>query len=315
MRLSRCALERSPANALRTPGNALHLLPLVQMKYRHAYHAGNFADVHKHVTLLALLAALKRKDKGFLYLETHAGRGAYDLSDSAPESAAGITRLAGADCVAEELRHYLARVGHLRRQRGAARLYPGSPWLAAGELRAQDRAVLIERLPAQARALEKSLAEFSGQRRVRVDSGDGYERLRAALPPTERRGLVFIDPPYEESRLDLQRAQTACLDALRRFPTGVVAIWYPIKDERTGAGWQAGLARDTGREMLLAELWLYPRDSRVALNGSGMLIVNPPYRMDESMRSWLAEMHRHLDAGHGGGSAIHRVAPGRVAPG
>ncbi len=280
------------------------------MKYRHAHHAGNFADVHKHVTLLALLAALKRKDKGFLYLETHAGRGVYDLSDSAAEAAAGIMRLASDGCVAEELRHYLACVAQLRRQWSSARLYPGSPWLAAGELRAQDRAVLIERLPAQARALEKSLAALCGQRRIRIDSGDGFEQMRAALPPPERRGLVFIDPPYEESRRDLERVRTACCDALRRFPTGVLAIWYPIKDERTGAGWQAGLARDIGREVLLGELWLYPRDSRVALNGSGMLIVNPPYRMEEGMGSWLAELHRHLDAGHGGGTAIRRVAPG-----
>jgi 23S rRNA (adenine2030-N6)-methyltransferase len=280
------------------------------MKYRHAHHAGNFADVHKHVTLLGLLAALKRKDKGFLYLETHAGRGVYDLSESAAEAEAGIRRLAGAECAAEQLRHYLARVAQLRRQRGSERLYPGSPWLAAGELRTQDRAVLIECLPAQARALERSLAEFSGQRRIRIDTGDGFERLRAALPPPERRGLVFIDPPYEESRRDLERAQEACADALRRFPTAVVAIWYPIKDEPAGGGWQARLARDVGRQMLLGELWLYPRDSRAALNGSGMLIVNPPYRMEENMESWLAQLHRHLDAGHGGGTLIRRVAPG-----
>lgn len=283
------------------------------MKYRHAHHAGNFADVHKHVTLLALLAALKRKDKGFLYLETHAGRGVYDLRDSAAEAAGGITRLtgaAGAAATAGELRHYLTRVAQLRRQCGSTRLYPGSPWLAAGELRAQDRAVLIERLPAEARMLERSLAAVCGQRRIRIDTGDGFELLRAALPPPERRGLVFIDPPYEESLRDLARAQAACLDALRRFPTGVVAIWYPIKDERTGAGWQAALARDAGRQTLLAECWLYPRDSRVALNGSGMLIVNPPYRLEESMRIWLAQLHRYLDAGHDGGTEIQRLAPG-----
>lgn len=274
------------------------------MKYRHTRHAGNFADVHKHVTLLALLAALKRKEKGFLYLETHAGRGVYDLSDSAVEAAGGIARLTSADCVAEELRHYLARVEQLRRESGSARLYPGSPWLAAGELRAQDRAMLIEWLPAERRALEKSLAEVSRRRRIRLDTGDGFERLRAALPPPERRGLIFIDPPYEESRQDFERARAACVDALRRFPTAVLAIWYPIKDEPSGGPWQAGLARDAGRQMLLAELWLYPRDSRVALNGSGMLIVNPPYRMEESMGSWLAELHRHLDAGHGGGTTV-----------
>lgn len=278
------------------------------MKYRHAYHAGNFADVHKHVTLLALLAALKRKDKGFLYLETHSGRGVYDLSDSAAEAAVGITRLVGAACDAAQLRYYLARVAELRRAAGSQRLYPGSAWLAASELRAQDRAVFTEWQPAEARALERSLAEIPGNRRVQVDSGDGFAKLRAALPPLERRALIFIDPPYEDPRSDFEQARTAVAQALRRFPTGVLAIWYPIKDDRIAAAWHSDLAREVQREALLAELWLYPRDSRVALNGSGLLIVNPPYRLQEAMEPWLAELHRHLDAGHGGGATIRALA-------
>ena len=277
------------------------------MKYRHSRHAGNFADVHKHVTLLALIAALERKDKGFLYLETHSGRGRYDLADSAAEASAGILRLQGAACAAGELRHYLDRVAQLRRESGAARLYPGSPWLAANELRAQDRAVFTEWQPAEARALEKSLAASGARARIQVDTGDGFERLRAALPPRERRGLVFIDPPYEDTRGDFDRSRAAVSEVLRRFPTGVLAIWYPIKDERATAAWQAGLAREVDRETLLAELWLYPRDSRAALNGSGMLIVNPPYRLEETMGSWLAELYRHLDAGHGGGTRIRHL--------
>ncbi len=276
------------------------------MKYRHAHHAGNFADVHKHVTLLALLAALKRKDKGFLYLETHSGRGTYDLSDSVAESSAGISRLTAAKCAAPELRHYLARVAELRRH-GGARFYPGSPWLAASELRAQDRAVFTEWQPAEARALERSLATIPAHPRIQVDTGDGYARLRAALPPIERRGLILIDPPYEDTWDDFERSRMAVSDALRRFPTGVLAIWYPIKDERATAAWQGALAREAARESLLAELWLYPRDSQVALNGSGLLIVNPPYQLEEAMRSWLAELHRHLDAGHGGGTTIRRL--------
>ena len=276
------------------------------MKYRHAHHAGNFADVHKHVTLLALLAALKRKDKGFLYLETHSGRGTYDLSDSAAESSAGISRLAAAECAAPELRHYLARVAQLRRQ-GGSRLYPGSPWFAASELRSQDRAVFTEWQPPEARALERALAAIPGHPRIQVDTGDGYTRLRAALPPIERRGLILIDPPYEDTWDDFERSRVAASDALRRFPTGVLAIWYPIKDERATAAWHDALAREAGRELLLAELWLYRRDSRVALNGSGLLIVNPPYQLEEGMRSWLAELYRHLDAGHGGGTSIRRL--------
>ncbi len=291
-----------------------YLLLFMRMKYRHTHHAGNFADVHKHVTLLALLAALKRKDKGFLYLETHSGRGVYDLSDSAAEASAGITRLTTEECVATELRHYLARVAELRRSVGSARLYPGSPWLAVSELRAQDRAVLTEWQPSEARALERSLKEIPGHPRVQVVTGDGFLGLRAALPPIERRALIFIDPPYEDRRSDFERSRAALCEAQRRFPTGVLAIWYPVKDERVAAAWQADLARDVGREALLAELWLYPRDSRVALNGSGLLILNPPYRLEESMGSWLAELHRHLDAGHGGGTMIRRLTQS-IVPG
>ena len=323
------------------------------MKYRHEYHAGNFADVHKHVTLLALLTALQRKDKGFLYLETHAGRGAYDLSGPSGESASGIGRLEaryrspGAEqSVPQEIRHYLERVELLRRERGEPRFYPGSPLLAASELRPVDRAVLIERQPAEARALARALsAQAQGRARppqvaesrakttlfdrdgagpgrspdpalaetrarppqVALETADGFERLRAWLPPRERRGLTFIDPPYEESRQDFERTRHAAAEALRRFRTGLVAVWYPIKDERHTAAWHAALAAGLDCAMLAAELSLYPRDSRVALNGSGMLILNPPYQLAERMAIWLPQLHACLDLGHGGGASVRQL--------
>jgi 23S rRNA (adenine2030-N6)-methyltransferase len=315
------------------------------LKYRHEHHAGNFADVHKHVTLLALLAALRRKDKGFLYLETHAGRGAYDISGTSGESASGIGRLEthrppqGAEsCAAEEVRHYLARVELLRCERGEPRLYPGSPLLAASELRTVDRAVFVESLPAEARALERALSgqaqgrarppQVAGSRaetalfdrdgagpgrspdpalNVTIQTGDGFELLRAWLPPRERRGLTFIDPPYEESRLDFERTRHAAAEALRRFHTGVVAVWYPIKDERDTAAWHAALASELDCGLLAAELSLYPRDSRVALNGSGMLILNPPFQLAERMAIWLPQLHACLDAGHGGGASVRQL--------
>jgi len=283
------------------------------VKYRHTHHAGNFADVHKHVTLLALLGALRRKDKGFLYLETHAGRGAYDLSGPPGESATGIGRLESAGNAdwrsgAQELKDYGERVESLRRERGEARLYPGSPLLAVSELRPQDRAVLIEQLPPEARALEKVLPHSgAGAQRIRIETGDGFERLRAWLPPRERRGLTFIDPPYEESRQDFERARQAAAEALRRFHTGIVAIWYPIKDERDTAAWHAALTGELDCELLAAELSLYPPDSRVALNGSGMLILNPPYQLAERMQIWLPQLHARLDLGHGGGTSVRRL--------
>jgi 23S rRNA (adenine2030-N6)-methyltransferase len=290
------------------------------VKYRHAHHAGNFADVHKHVTLLALLAALKRKDKGFFYLETHAGRGAYELAGAQGEAAGGIGRFeSGASAPwragAEELRNYGERVELLRRERGEPRLYPGSPLLAASELRPVDRAVWIELLPADARALERALPHSGAwTERLRVESGDGFERMRAWLPPRERRGLTLIDPPYEESRQDFDRARRAAAEALRRFHTGVVAIWYPIKDERDTAVWQAALAADLDCDLLAAELSLYPRDSRVALNGSGMLILNPPYQLAERMDVWLPQLHACLDLGHGGGASVRRLKEASAGP-
>jgi 23S rRNA (adenine2030-N6)-methyltransferase len=280
------------------------------MKYRHSFHAGNFADVHKHVTLLALLAALQRKEKGFLYFDTHSGRGAYDLSQAGAEAAGGVGRLSDTANTSEELRRYLQRLSEFRTQQGNARAYPGSPLLAASELRPQDRAIFAEIQPVEARALELALA---GNPRVRVERGDGFELLRAFLPPVERRGLTLIDPAYEETSRDFERVSAAIVEALRRFRTGVIAAWYPIKDEREITAWQAGLSRTVDGETLVAELWLYPRDSRVSLNGSGLLIVNPPYLLAERMRVWLPELQAQLahglDAGQAGGTSIRTLAP------
>ncbi|MEJ0036354.1 MAG: 23S rRNA (adenine(2030)-N(6))-methyltransferase RlmJ [Gammaproteobacteria bacterium] len=272
------------------------------MKYRHSYHAGNFADVHKHVAVLALLAALARKDKGFLYFETHAGSGDYTTSD---EADAGITKLAGARFQSEELRVYKAAVDAFRKGR-SPRAYPGSPILAAGALRPQDRGIAVEILPPEARALERALGPGSP---MRVHTGDGFERLRAALPPAERRGLVLIDPPFEETRQDFERVGAMIADSLRRFESGVYCAWYPIKEERDIASWKAGLVRALNREVLFSELWIYPRDSRVGLNGSGLAIVNAPYQIDERMKVWMPELSGALDAGKAGGSSVETVRP------
>lgn len=273
-----------------------------------------------------MLSALQRKEKGFFYLETHAGRGAYDLSQGGVEAEGGVARFSATTNNSEELQRYATRLEEYRAREGSRRAYPGSPLLAASELRPQDRATLVELVPAEARALELAVADNS---HVRVEQGDGFDRLRAWLPPAERRGLTFIDPPYEETSRDFERVTGAIVEALRRFPTGVIAAWYPVKEERDIATWQAGLARDldgpTNRgptnqqsahrcETLVAELWLYPRDSRVGLNGSGMLIVNPPYLLAERMRVWLPELQAQLDraalpTGQAGGTSIRVLTP------
>ena len=288
------------------------------MKYRHSFHAGNFADVHKHVALLALLHALKRKAKGFQYLDTHAGRGSYDLSGAAGEAAGGIGRFLQAQHAAPELREYAALVTQFRTAAGRGHLYPGSPLIAASELRAQDRAVMIELQGAEAHALEEELATLGRVRgevlNARVERGDGWSRLRAYLPPPERRGLTLLDPPYEDTQRDFSQLTAALAEAVRRFPTGVLALWYPIKDERAIAPWHAAClralqdARLLPLEVLASELWLYPRDSRVALNGSGLLIVNPPWLTLERMQVWLRELQTCLATGPGGGSSVRMLS-------
>ena len=283
------------------------------MKYRHSFHAGNFADVHKHIALLALLRALKKKDKGFLYLETHAGRGSYDLSGVPAEAAGGVGRFLEAQHEASELREYAALIAALRAQTARRHLYPGSPLIAAAELRAQDRAVFIELQGAEAHALEQALATLTqapdAKPSPRVERGDGFLLLKAFLPPPERRGLTFIDPPYEETQ-DFRAVTAAIVEATRRFPTGVLAAWYPIKDQRTIGPWQSECLRALRAALALppavlaSELWLYPRDSRVALNGSGLLIVNPPWLTLERMQVWLPELRATLAVSADGGSSV-----------
>lgn len=282
------------------------------MKYRHAFHAGNFADVHKHVTLLSLIAALQRKPRGFLGVDTHAGAGLYRLEGAAArktrEAAAGIGRLERATVQAEELREYLALIAEIRAAAGDRELYPGSPLLSARRLRAEDRLIAIEMDVVEATALEQCIGAMA---RVRVERGDGFAGLKACLPPTERRGLVLIDPPYEEGGLDFRQVTTAMADGLQRFETGVYCAWYPIKDRRDTDRWRAGLAARLAREILYAELWLHPTDSAAGLNGSGMIIVNPPWQLAERMRVWLPELESLLRIGSAGGS---RVAMLNAAP-
>jgi 23S rRNA (adenine2030-N6)-methyltransferase len=287
------------------------------MKYRHRFHAGNFADVHKHVTLLALLEALKRKDKGFLYLETHAGRGSYDLRDAtaARASLAGIERVLAAagpqaptvtdaPVADEELRIYAGAITAWRERTASATAYPGSPLLAALHLRPQDRAVLIEVAREEASALER---ELPAGLRAQVRCADGFETLTAFLPPPERRGLVLIDPPYEQGAEDLARAQQAVAEILRRFANAVIALWYPIKDRSDDLAWQAQLAQRLAGTALLAELWWHPCDSRVALNGSGLVIVNPPYQLGARMQNWLPHLAGLLDLETRGGTLLRAL--------
>lgn len=271
------------------------------MKYRHQYHAGNFADVHKHVLLLEVLAALTRKDKGLLFVDTHAGRGMYELhpgdAQHPQEWQAGVARLLAHECRHAALTRYRASV--TRGVHGASLNYRGSPLLALELLRAQDRAVFFETQRDEASQLRKSL---EGVARSRVESSDGFAGLRALLPPPERRGCVLIDPPFEE-RADYTRVHDAATDALQRFPGAVLVLWVPVKLRADFNNWFAALCRALDRPTLASLLWVHPTDSRAALNGSALVVVNPPYLIEEGMREWLPEL-RALLGGEQGGTEV-----------
>lgn len=276
------------------------------MNYHHAFHAGNFADVHKHVVLLALLERLTRKPKPLMYLDTHAGRGRYDLRSAealrSDEWQSGIARLRGHTPQTEDVRRYLDAVSpalsdELR--------YPGSPILALEALRETDRVVFIEKQLEEAYALQQCVRRHRG---VSVVHGDGYAALKTYLPPRENRGLVMIDPPYESERefADLVRALTF---GLKRWPNGVFALWYPVKAGAEVARLHGALRESGLRKLLLAELSVRPADSPLGLNGSGMIVANPPWQLDEELRPVHAELHAALSPEGKGGARVEWLVP------
>jgi 23S rRNA (adenine2030-N6)-methyltransferase len=274
------------------------------MNYRHAFHAGNFADVHKHVTLLALLASLQKKTTPLFLLETHAGRGLYDLhSDEAKrgdEWRAGIGRLLAQGAqLSPALQRYVEAVRTTPPNTASTvQFYPGSPVLAAHQLRAIDRAVFVEKHPVETEALQRALVGFN---RVSVFESDGYASLKAHVPPKENRGLVLIDPPYENDN-EYAAVIRALQLILQRFRNGVLCVWYPLKAGDAHVRFQRALVESGIRKILRLELCVRPNDSPWGLNGSGLIVVNPPWQFDDQMRELQMELHPLLASDRAGGS-------------
>ncbi|MEC9265907.1 23S rRNA (adenine(2030)-N(6))-methyltransferase RlmJ [Pacificispira sp.] len=252
------------------------------MNYRHAFHAGNFADVHKHWILTLLLARLAAKDKPFFVLDSHAGAGFYDLAREETgrtgEAADGIGRLIDSPAVPDSFSPLLTAIRQLNPD-GGLRWYPGSPWLIAHFLRPDDRLAAVEAHEGQAALLQETLREA---RNAKSYHRDGYDAIPSLLPPKERRGLTLIDPPYED-RDDVSRIAKAVTDGMKRFATGSVAIWYPIKTFSLGDA----LARElpsAERGRLRCEVWTRPPEREDAgLTGSGMILLNPIWPIDETI--------------------------------
>ena len=281
------------------------------MNYKHIYHAGNFADVAKHVGLLYCLGSLKRKDAAFFALDSHAGRGFYDLqapeAQKSGEAERGIQRLIGNGIGEKGLAEYFAAI-RARRGKRLAR-YPGSPGLIADSLRPQDRALFVELKPAEARAAEREL-ESPG--RIRTEIGDGYAALKAFLPPAERRGLMLIDPPYE-SLEELKSMLQAFGDAYRRWRSGIFLMWYPIRSAVQRDMVHARFEALRIPKMLFADLAIHPDDAGVGLAGSGLMIVNPPHGTDEYLRAAYTAIHGAIAAPGSGYVEVARLTPERMA--
>ncbi len=269
------------------------------MNYRHAFHAGNHADVLKHIVLLALLDALKKKETPFFVMDTHAGRGRYLLA--APESRktgeadAGILRLMGEAKMPEVVERYLRAV-EANNPVGTLVAYPGSPLLIAQALREQDRLAACELQPDEAAALKEL---FAHDARVAVHARDGYTAMKALLPPKLgatkfARGLVLIDPPYEVQDNEYPMIISTLRETLERWPQATYAIWYPIKLRRSLQPFFRKAAALPAKSVLLAELQIRADDSPLRLNGSGLVIVNPPWQFDRQLAPALPLLKKTL---------------------
>ncbi|MGE5545484.1 MAG: 23S rRNA (adenine(2030)-N(6))-methyltransferase RlmJ [Solirubrobacterales bacterium] len=266
------------------------------MNYRHAYHAGNFADVIKHAVLALVVEHLKKKDGAFLYLDTHAGIGLYDLESEQAgktrEWEAGIGRVMAEAEAPAEIRAYLDVVRGLPDGR-----YPGSPWVVAASARPHDRLALCELHPEDNAQLKRL---FAADRRVGVHHMDGYAALKALLPPPERRGLVLIDPPFEVKD-EFERMRRGMAQGLKRWPTGLYALWYPIKARQPVERFLADLAMLGPGKLLVAEVMTRAGDDPATLNGCGLALINPPWKLDESLAAllpWLARVLSPVEGSH-----------------
>lgn len=269
------------------------------LSYRHAFHAGNHADVLKHCLLVAMLRHLNHKDKPWWYIDSHAGAGIYDLAaDHARKTGefeTGIGRLWSRSDLPELVADYVGLVRDLN-QDGRLRLYPGSPWLASRLMRADDQLRLFELHSTDVQMLKHVFSESS--RHIKAEATDGFLGLKAVLPPQPRRGLVLIDPSYE-IKDDYRRVVTALKDGLERFATGTYAVWYPLLPR-----FEPGQLADKLKRLPVSS-WLHvslsvqaPSREGFGMHGSGLFIVNPPWQLAEQLQTlmpWLVEALRQDD--------------------
>jgi 23S rRNA (adenine2030-N6)-methyltransferase len=280
------------------------------MNYRHAFHAGNFADVLKHAALIGMLDALQAKPAALCYVDTHAARGLYDLRGAqalkTQEHADGVQRLLHVPALPRALQRYVEIVRQFQ-PAGASDVvcYPGSPLIAQRLMREQDRAILCELHEEEAAALRKSLG---GDARCAVHQRDGYAAMKALLPPAQKRGLVLIDPPFEAQAGEFVQIQDALANAFKRWPNATYVVWYPIKLRETILPFHRWLHRNSGKaDVLVAELLLHPDNSGLRLNGCGLAIVNAPWQFDRELHGWLPALKDLVARGPHGNATVRTL--------
>jgi 23S rRNA (adenine2030-N6)-methyltransferase len=267
------------------------------LNYRHDFHAGNFADVVKHIVLVMMLERMLEKPQPFCVLDVHAGAGLYDLrSDAAMRSGEfrhGVLRLLDRQDAPPDVAAYLALL-HRFNPSGGMDIYPGSPAIAREMLRADDRLVLNELEPSTLRALRSSLG---GDRRVAIHSRDAYEAMGALLPPEPRRVLLLVDPPFEQND-EFERMAAALVAAWRRWPTGRYLVWYPVKT-KGAAGSLIERLRSTGADGFALDFNVGPADESGGLAACGLAVLNPPWRLDAGLEACLPWLTSILARGRG----------------
>ncbi|HEY2533285.1 MAG TPA: 23S rRNA (adenine(2030)-N(6))-methyltransferase RlmJ [Xanthobacteraceae bacterium] len=266
------------------------------MNYHHAFHAGNFADVHKHVVLTRILTHLRTKPAAFRVIDSHAGAGRYDLFGA--EAGRGGEWHDGIELVWEAAKAgrtevlfapYVDAIAALNR-RGTLRIYPGSPAIAQSLLRPQDRLIACE---LERRSAGLLAATLRGDRRAKALAIDGWIALNAYVPPKERRGLVLVDPSFEEAA-DFGRLSSALSAAHRKWPTGIYMLWYPIKDREAPDALARRLQKLALPNLLRCEMLTGSPRAGAGLVGSGLIIVNPPFTLDAELRTLLPALARML---------------------
>ncbi|MFD1805177.1 23S rRNA (adenine(2030)-N(6))-methyltransferase RlmJ [Pasteurella oralis] len=279
------------------------------LSYRHSFHAGNHADVLKHIVLMLIIENLQLKEKGFYYLDTHAGVGRYRLfseeAEKTAEFAEGIGRLWQRDDLPEEIARYVKVIKKFNYGGKELRYYAGSPLIAATMLRAQDRALFTELHPSDFPLLRNNFKDFQN---VTSKRENGFQQLKATLPPKERRGLVLIDPPYELKE-DYDLVVQAVEEGHKRFATGTYAIWYPVVLRQQIKRMLRNFENTGIRKILQIELAVRPDSEQRGMTASGMIVINPPWTLEQQMKKILPYLTQTLVPEGTGSWSVRWVVP------